>query len=318
MKPQCSYPGFLSSPSSSSGKENHFPASRVQGVGPSPGTLRPHRAVGSTARWGGATPTHARGPAPSFKYTSPAGASSSPRTQDGGVWTCTEDVSLVGGVAAAAAGCSRGPERPGPGPGSGGQFCIFARASWRRQPGGAAAASAVSVIAAAAAAAPAASAAAAAAAATVPGGRAPGPAGRSGARWDWRRLEAGGGRVLQGRRDPCVPQTHLEQQPGGARVPARRAGGEKVGPAWEEGRAWCGLEGVAGLEAADAGLQLASLFFFRGCARASASAAPNSRVPSVGQVDPTAAPSFPEPLFRSLSAVLCDRDLGSRPRQAKA
>lgn len=74
-----------------------------------------------------------------------------------------------------------------------------------------------------------------------------------------------------------------------------------MGRAWEEGRAWCGPEGVAGLEAADAGLQLPSLFFLRGCARASASAAPHSRVPSVGQVDPIAAPSFPEPLFRSLS-----------------
>lgn len=145
------------------------------------------------------------------------------RTQDGGVWTCTGDVPLVGGVAAAAARGSRGPEWSRSGPGSGDQLWALPRARWRRQPGRPTAASAASVIAAAAAAA-ASAAAAATAAVAFRGGRAPGPAGRSGARWDWRRLEAGGGRVLPGGRDPCVPQTHLEQQPGGARVPAGREG----------------------------------------------------------------------------------------------
>lgn len=40
FKPWCPYPGFLSSPSSSSGKDIHFPASRVQGVGTSQRILR--------------------------------------------------------------------------------------------------------------------------------------------------------------------------------------------------------------------------------------------------------------------------------------
>lgn len=104
---------------------------------------------------------------------------------------------------------------------------------------------------------------------------------------------------MQGGRDPRVPQTHLEQQPGGARVPAGREGGEKVGRAWEEGRAWCGPEGVAGLEAADAGLLRPSLFSFR------AVLAPFSFLPlTPGCIRASGShhnPSFPGPLFRSPS-----------------
>lgn len=49
-----------------------------------------------------------------------------------------------------------------------------------------------------------------------------------------------------------MSQAHLEQQPGGARVPAGREGGEEAGRG-REVQAWCGPEGVAGL---DAGLLL--------------------------------------------------------------
>lgn len=166
------------------------------------------------------------------------------------MWTCTEDVPLVGGAAAAAARGGRGPETPGPGrpqpgPGPGGQLSGLCRADWRRRAGRSAAAPAASVISAPAPAA-AAAATASAAAAAFPGGWASGPAGRSGARRGWWGLEAGGGRVLQGGRDPCVSQAHLEQQPGGSRVPAGREGGEEAGRG-REGQAWCGPEGVAGL-----------------------------------------------------------------------
>ena len=83
----------------------------------------------------------------------------------------------------------------------------------------------------------------------------------------------------------------------------------------EEGRAWCGPEGVAGLEAADAGLQqqLPSALFLQGCARASLFPAPHSRVRSGKRIPPR---SF---LLRSPSslpvvAVFWDQDLGSRPQ----
>lgn len=192
-------------------------------------------------------PGPARLPAPSFKYAAPAGASSSPRTQDGGVWTCTEDVLLVGGAAATAARGGRGRQTPGPGrpqprPGPGGQPSAPRRATWRRRSRGSAPAASVISVPAAAAAATAASAAAAA----FPGGWVSGPAGRIRAWRGWRGLEAGGGRVLQGGRDPCVSQAYLEQQPGGAGVLAGREGGEEAGRG-REVQACYGPEGVAGL-----------------------------------------------------------------------
>lgn len=175
------------------------------------------------------------------------------------MWTCTEDVPLVGGAAAAAARGGRGPETPGPGwpqpgPGPGGQLSVLCRAGWRRRAGGSAAAPAASVISAPATAA---AATASASAAAFPGGWASGPAGRSGARRGWRGLEAGGGRVLQGGRDPCVSQAHLEQQPGGAGVPAGREGGEEAGRAGRA-RPGAGPRVLPALEAADAGPLLLS------------------------------------------------------------